>query len=63
MLPTRKPEQVSWISLTHKGADTRTKRNYDPVACGLLRQNKVGEEYVPDEGTRQTPEEDYVKGK
>ena len=28
-----------WTNLTHQGADTRNKRNYDPAACGKETPN------------------------
>ena len=30
-----------WTNITHNGADTRSKRNYDPAACGKVRTNIV----------------------
>ena len=31
-----------WTNLTHQGADKRSKRNYDPAACGKKTINTVG---------------------
>ena len=39
VLPTRKPEQVSWISLTHKGTDTRTIA-YIYMQCNITHPQK-----------------------
>ena len=39
----------------HQRADTKSKRNYNPAACGtanIERQIETAEEYVPDEGTK-----------
>ena len=32
-----------WTKLTHQRSDTRSKRNYDPAACGKETTNKVSE--------------------
>ena len=47
-----------WTNLTYEEADTRSKRNYNPAACGKettnteSRQNEKTEKYVANEGTR-----------
>ena len=44
-------------SFIHQRADSRSKKNYNPAACGTKttfteRQDEKAEDYVPDEGTR-----------
>ena len=45
-------------SLVHQRADSRSKKNYNPAACGTKttfkkdRQDQKAEGHVPDEGTR-----------
>ena len=38
---TRKPTQATKTNLTDQGADTRSKRNYDPAACRKKTTNRV----------------------
>ena len=50
------------INFTHKGADIRSKRGYNPVACKKettqkARQSKTIEKLEPDEGTDKNPKE------
>ena len=56
VLPTRNLTSTSTY-LTHQGADTKSKRSYDPTACEKettekVRENEMAEKYVPDERTR-----------
>ena len=48
-----------WTNLTHQGIHTRSKRNYDPAACGKanhkhrkLDKNESTEKYIANEGKR-----------
>ena len=49
---------VSSDGLIHQRADSRSKKNYNPAACGKKphsqkdRQDEKAEGYVADEGTR-----------
>ena len=54
--PIEKPSTSLLVNFMHKGADTRSKRGYNPVACKKEStqepiQNEKAEKYETDEGT------------
>ena len=58
--PIRKPAASPCIHFSYKGADTRSRRGYNPIAFkkGTTQkaiQNEKTEKYEPNEGARQNP--------